>query len=1205
MKKFISVFTSAALTICSVMSAGSQALASFLYNDGADCSDVRCVVKLLEDPLCKNETAIKEGVDKYILTDEGKAEYASIMEEHEFAIEQISNLTGENVYSEYDYTAAFNGFSVVLSYKDYKQVKSNRTSLGISGIEVTEYIGSSSETAEKKNTAETYSYSKTDLSQRIMNSIGTTDTDYKGDQMVIAVIDSAFDLKHEYLTMPEGVTGRLSKDDVSAISKYTSASSAGGKNFYYSEKIPFAFNYYDKTNDTLKTFDDHGTHVAGIAAGNASAVTNSSYAPQGIAPDAQLALMSAYDFEESKLLAAYDDCMFIGADVINASYGATGTTNYDNVLTSEAISNLNDSGIVFCVAAGNDGKNENTGLLDYSTGGYPTNIISALSVGSAENYFQYIISVKVGDNSYELIGDLSDTTDMTNISNALNGKTLEYVPVPGTGTESDYEGIDVNGKVALVARGEIEFEEKAENAAANGAVGIIFYNTQGNNENIDIVCETLPAGLVSYDDGQKMIAENNKKVYISNKSEIALKYDKNVMSDFSSWDFTENLMLKPDITGFGGKIVSSIPTEGTNKKHNEYAIYSGTSMSTPQLTGLMALLKQHIQSNAEKYGITSDADYTELMAKLIMSTATPVYSSDGLELASPRVQGNGLANISDAVNSPCYISSNSKADNYRPKISLGQDKSGDYTLEFNIHNISDTAQTYYLSEAVFCDSLDQNGNLNWDTNRLSAGSEYTIKFTSTDYGTTLDSVTVEPGSTFAVTAQITLSGAYDKIRNEFENGTFVDGYIMLNSDSAQNLTLSFMAFCGDWSEGNKAELFHPFIYSNPDDDYGSYLSDGSNIAGSNILGALNSAETDDKVDLNKFISQPYFSPLTDSETDSDDTVFNELFINFVSKRRCYDVTATIYNKDKQIVYKDIIGNGVTNIDLLSGEPAYNIYDIDWDFRDLDGEIHNNETYTLWITARTPLSDSNSRYPISQEFKIDTEKPIVNSYEVLDIAGDKYLMINASDNGTLQGGISYSDNSGSQLSMIDSCGLAGKSAKEPVILQLPENTNQGYAEIYDMAGNSEKLYFSDINTSDVYTLKSKGDAYFTSDEKTFKNKFAFVDSSGNTAKISFDFSDTPQSVYEQKGDSATLLINGTRVADIAVEVGLRGDANLSGKVDVRDASLIASMLARKTSSQYAEFMSSLGGYCADYNQDGKTNVRDAAAIAAFLASQYRH
>ena len=147
MKKIISVFTSAALTICSVMSAGSQALASFLYDDGADCLNVRCVVKLLEDPLCKNETAIKEGVDKYILTDEGKAEYTSIMEEHEFAIEQISNLTGENVYSEYDYTAAFNGFSVVLSYKDYKQVKSNQTSLGISGIEVTEYVDSSSETA--------------------------------------------------------------------------------------------------------------------------------------------------------------------------------------------------------------------------------------------------------------------------------------------------------------------------------------------------------------------------------------------------------------------------------------------------------------------------------------------------------------------------------------------------------------------------------------------------------------------------------------------------------------------------------------------------------------------------------------------------------------------------------------------------------------------------------------------------------------------------------------------------------------------------------------------------------------------------------------------------------------------------------------------------------------------------------------------------
>ena len=153
-------------------------------------------------------------------------------------------------------------------------------------------------------------------------------------------------------------------------------------------------------------------------------------------------------------------------------------------------------------------------------------------------------------------------------------------------------------------------------------------------------------------------------------------------------------------------------------------------MASPQLAGMNAILKQYLKENADRYGITSNKDYTEIMAKLLMSTATPIYSSDGLEIASPRVQGNGLANISSAINTPCYISSESEIDNYRPKISLGQDKSGNYTLQFNIHNVSDTAQTYNLNEAVFCDAS-EDGVLNWNTQRLVKDEDYTILFTDT------------------------------------------------------------------------------------------------------------------------------------------------------------------------------------------------------------------------------------------------------------------------------------------------------------------------------------------------------------------------------------------------------------------------------------------------------------------------------------------
>ncbi len=57
--------------------------------------------------------------------------------------------------------------------------------------------------------------------------------------------------------------------------------------------------------------------------------------------------------------------------------------------------------------------------------------------------------------------------------------------------------------------------------------------------------------------------------------------------------------------------------------------------------------------------------------------------------------------------------------------------------------------------------------------------------------------------------------------------------------------------------------------------------------------------------------------------------------------------------------------------------------------------------------------------------------------------------------------------------------------------------------------------------------------------------------------------------------------------------LLGDANLDGKVNVRDCAFIASALAKGTAADLPQKN-------ADYNQDGKVNVRDAAALAADLA-----
>ncbi|MBO4571735.1 MAG: hypothetical protein J5699_07405 [Bacteroidales bacterium] len=57
-----------------------------------------------------------------------------------------------------------------------------------------------------------------------------------------------------------------------------------------------------------------------------------------------------------------------------------------------------------------------------------------------------------------------------------NGGGLPVIYIDAYGTASDFAGTDVAGKVAIVNRGEITFEEKALNAQKAGAIGILFVN---------------------------------------------------------------------------------------------------------------------------------------------------------------------------------------------------------------------------------------------------------------------------------------------------------------------------------------------------------------------------------------------------------------------------------------------------------------------------------------------------------------------------------------------------------------------------------------------------------------------------------------------------------------------------------------------------------------------------------------------------------
>ena len=113
-------------------------------------------------------------------------------------------------------------------------------------------------------------------------------------------------------------------------------------------------------------------------------------------------------------------------------------------------------------------ENPDTGLV-----GTPATYSAALSVASVDNdgYTQLYITVDGQEFGY------LDTAAKaaTNFQENFRNKELEYVMVPGYGADSDYEGIDVTGKVAVISRGTSSFPEKQSIAQAHGAIAAIIY----------------------------------------------------------------------------------------------------------------------------------------------------------------------------------------------------------------------------------------------------------------------------------------------------------------------------------------------------------------------------------------------------------------------------------------------------------------------------------------------------------------------------------------------------------------------------------------------------------------------------------------------------------------------------------------------------------------------------------------------------------
>ncbi|UPM52531.1 InlB B-repeat-containing protein [Gottfriedia acidiceleris] len=366
---------------------------------------------------------------------------------------------------------------------------------------------------------------------------------------------------------------------------------------------------------------EHGTHVSGTIAASTTA-NNNVYSADGVAPDVELhgyrVLGPGGHGNSYSVLSGIDQAVKDKMDVVNLSLGAS--VNDPFYPTSIAINNATLQGVVCSVSAGNSGPGA-------ATVGAPGAAPLAITVGASTVPEQIPVqTLKFGNTSYQarLFGKhFADADD------AFKGLSIPVVDV-GQGTEDDYAGRDMSGKIALVQRGGEYLSQKMAHAKDSGAKGMIIWDntadeaTQGyipnflgiNGDNVYAVSITQAQGEAL----AKAIKDDpqNAKITFPMTLDAPINKPADELASFSSTGPVKDWSIKPDVIAPGVDIFSTQPYdiwEPNPSKDYKYAYQSmsGTSMAAPHVAGISALV------------LAAHPDYTPADVKTaLMNTAKDV-----------------------------------------------------------------------------------------------------------------------------------------------------------------------------------------------------------------------------------------------------------------------------------------------------------------------------------------------------------------------------------------------------------------------------------------------------------------------------------------------------------------------------------------------------------------------------------------------------
>jgi subtilisin family serine protease len=312
---------------------------------------------------------------------------------------------------------------------------------------------------------------------------------------------------------------------------------------------------YDRGTGWWYTDENHhGTHVAGTVA----AINNSGVGVVGVNANRKLKLhiVKVFDADgwaySSSLATAAKKCGSFGANVISMSLGGGRPSKTEQ----RAFDSLSASGVLSIAAAGNDG---NTAVS------YPAGYASVMSVGAIDenrqwaDFSQYNADVEIAAPGVSVLSTVpmgQGTVSSLKVGNTnyaagdMEGspKTSATAPLADFGI-GDAVNAAVSGKVCLIARGSIDFAVKVSNCQKSGGVGAVVYNNVagGFGGTLGTTVTTIPSVTASDTDGAAMKAQLGQ---------------------------TATVKVDP----------------------SNYAYYDGTSMATPHVSAVAALVWSYFPS---------------------------------------------------------------------------------------------------------------------------------------------------------------------------------------------------------------------------------------------------------------------------------------------------------------------------------------------------------------------------------------------------------------------------------------------------------------------------------------------------------------------------------------------------------------------------------------------------------------------------------